>query len=314
MDTNIKIVRCRECGAENRVKPHSESVRPVCGRCGTALAPRSRLSSLLLTLLNLALLSTWVAAVFGIVYTPSLLSKDFSDLEAVEDKKTSSFRESEEKRLVDLESTLKAELAQIDVEQLRNEADRHYRSILDARRSYDKRYALTPREKVQLKMQGLANDSAISYREAIKTVALEASPKGSDIEVLESTEGVSLRIDFDMSSMTSGEHGTRTKHTTKGTLKKEVISLISRVTNDLFQFCKQLDLQTVHVGCRHYVTTEFPDGSTRDENEVLYKISIKAKQIHEFVSNPFLDIYSTTQHFDVEEDNFENIEIITVRE
>jgi len=83
-------------------------------------------------------------------------------------------------------------------------------------------------------------------RSGIKAVALEASPKGSDIDVDESLQGLSLRIDFDMSSMTSGEHGTRTKHTTKESLKKEVITLISRVTNDVFQFCRDFDLEAIY--------------------------------------------------------------------
>ena len=138
---------------------------------------------------------------------------------------------------------------------------------------------------------------------------MEASPKGSKIDVIGFLEGTALHIDFDMSSMTSGEHGIWTKHTTKSTLKKEVISLISRVTNDLFQFCKGLELQTIYVGCRHYVRNTYPNGSTRDENFVLYKICIREKQIPELLNNPFLDVYSTTQYFEIEEDNFEDIEI-----
>jgi len=255
-------------------------------------------------------LTSLAGVVCGIAFTPFLLSKDFSELKATEERKTNEYKEQEEKKFSDLESRLKVELAQIDPAQLHDEAVAYYRSILDTRKSYDKRYALTLREKAQLRMRELATDSTKSYHEAIKAVALEASPKGSDVDVFESLEGTSLSIDFDMSSMTSGEHGTRTKHTTKTTLKKEVITLISRVTNDLFQFCKDLDLQAIYVGCRHYVSTEYPDGSTRDENTVLYKICIRKKQMPELLNNPFLDAYSTTQYFEIEEDNFGDIEIV----
>jgi len=239
---------------------------------------------------------------------------DCSELKAIESTKMSELREHEEKKLSELEAQLKLEVAQIDPTKLREEAARHYRSILDARKSYDKRYALTPRERTQLRMRELASDSTKSYHEAIKAVALEASPKGSDIDVIWSLEGTALNIDFDMSSMTSGEYGIRTKHTTKSALKKEVISLISRVTNDLFQFCKGLELQTIYVGCRHYVRHTYPNGSTGDENVVLYKICIQEKQIPELLNNPFLDVYSTTQYFEIEEDNFEDIEIFVTTE
>jgi hypothetical protein len=259
---------------------------------------------------NLVLLTALAGVVCGIASTPFLLNKDFSELKASEERKTNEYRKQEEQKCSDLESRLKEEVAQVNPARLHDEAAVYYRSILDARKSYDKRYALTLREKAQLRMREFASDSAKSYREAIRAVALEASPKGSDIDVVESLQGMTLSIDFDMSSMTSGEHGTRTKHTTKDSLKREVITLISKVTNDLFQFCNDLNLRAIYVGCRHYVRTEHPDGSARDENTVLYKIRIRKKQLPELLNNPFLDVYSTTQYFEIDEDNFGNIEIV----
>ena len=285
----------------------------MCGKCGKSLSYSKHPSALANILWNSILLIAIVGVVLGIVLTPSLLSKDFSEMKTIEKSKTNEYREQEEKKCLEIESRLKAELAQINPARLHDEAAVYYRAILDARESYDKRYALTPREKAQLRMREFASDSTKSYRESIKAVALEASPKGSDVDVVESLQGMTLRIDFDMSSLTSGEHGTRTKHTTKESLKKEVITLISRVTNDVFQFCSNLDLQAIYVGCRHYVSTEYPDGSTRDENTVLYKMCIRKKQMPELLNNPFLDVYSTTQSFEIEEDNFEDIEIITTR-
>ena len=309
----IKIVQCGKCKAKNRIKPYSARFRPICGSCGSPL-PYNRPSSVFVLILSKSILpATLVGVVCGIVFTPALLQKDFLKLMNAEKRKTEEQRKGEEKKLSDLESRLKVELTQINPSKLREEAAAHYSSIFDSRRSYDSRYALTPREKAQLRMRELATDSTKSYHEAIKAVALEASPRGSDIEVKELFGETTLSIDFDMSSLTSGEHGTRTKHHTKTTLKKEVETLISRVTNDLFQSCKDLDLQTISVGCRHYVITKHLDGSTQDQNIVLFKIRIQKKYVSDFWNNPFLDVYSTTQYLEVEEDNFGTIEIVTTR-
>jgi len=311
MKNATNIVECVECGAKNRIKPHSTSLRPVCGKCGSSLSYNRHPSALALFLWNSILLVMLVAVICGIVLTPPLLSKDFSELDVAENTKTRAIESEQEKKLSDLESQLKAELEQVNPIQLHDKATVYYKSILNARKSYDRRYALTLREKAQLRMQDLASDSTKSYHEAIKAVALEASPKGSDIDVVEPLEGMALHIDFDMSSMTSGEEGTRTKHIEKSTLKKEVITLISRVTNDVFQFCKDLELHAIYIGCRHYVSTNYPDGTKRDENTVLYKIRIRKKDMPILQNNPFLDFYSTTQYFDIVEDNFEDIEIVT---
>lgn len=306
----VHIVECGECGAKNRIKRHSVRFRPVCGRCGKSLVYSSRPSVWARTMWNFVLLAAIAGVAYGIVIIPSLLTKDFSVLEANENSKTNDYREQEQKKHLGIESKLKAELAQVDPARLHREALAYYQAIFEARKSYDKRYALTPREKAQLRMQEIASDSAKSYREVIQAVAVEASPEGSDVRVVETLQGMTLHIDFDMSSLTSGEYGTRTKHTTKESLKKEVIILISKVTNDVFHFCRDLDLQAIYVGCRHYVDTHYQDGSRRDINTVLYKICIRNKEIDELSNNPFLDVYSTTRHFEVEEDNFANIRIV----
>lgn len=313
MKTETKLVKCNKCGAKNRIKKHSANLRPICGRCGNSLVHSMRLRSLINILCNSILLIAFTSVAYGIFLTPTLLRKNFSELQDTEDRETNKFRELEEKKLTELESQLQAEVEKINPIQLRSEANEYYRGILNARKSYDKRYALTPREKAQLRMQELSSDSAKSYRETIKAIALEASPKGSDIDVVESLQGMALHIDFDMSSMTSGEYGTRTKHSTKETLKKEVITLISKVTNDLFQFCKELELEDIYVGCRHYVSTETIIGREYDKNMILYKIRIRKQNIPVLTNNPFLDVYSTTQYFEVEEDNFDNITIVFER-
>jgi hypothetical protein len=249
----------------------------------------------------------------GIALTPRLIRKDFSLLIAAETEKTQILKKQHEDEFAARKIQLEKEFAAIDAEDLQRKATQNYRRILEARKSFDKRFALSPREKTQLRMRNLSSDSTKSFHDAISSVAREASPDGADIKVLESNRGIALYIDFDMSSMTSGEYGTRTKHDTKDSLRKEVISLISRVTNDIFQFCGSLNISSINVGCRHYVQTKYSTGTTKDENIVLYKIKIQKNKVPQLKTNPFLDIYSTTKLFEIIEDNFDEIEIIRSR-
>jgi ribosomal protein S27AE len=315
------IVQCVKCGTKNRIHPHSSEFRPICGRCGATLTPssdtfqvktphRGGSSNAAVCLLLLALIG---GAVYGIFVTPSLLKKDFSALVQKEADKTEEIRKQQEQRFTSRRAKLEAEISAIDAAALRRSALEQYKREFTSRKSFNKRFALSTREKAQLHMQTLASDSTRSFHDAIQAVAQEASPKGANIAVRESSKGIELHIDFDMSSMTSGEFGTRTKHHTKKSLRKEVISLISRVTNDIFQFCKDFELASIHVGCRHVVRMKYQYGETRDENTVLYKIRIQKNRVEEWKNNPFLDVYSTTRHFEIEEDNFENIEIITTK-
>lgn len=316
------IIPCVNCGAKNRFIVHTFDQVHACGRCGTELPfnlskdsqktsfRQDRRTNPVLYALLLGLLA---CAGYGIYITPSLLTQDFSALDQKEAEMTEAMRREYEKRLSSRRAILEIELSKINPSALSRSARAQYNRELTARRSFDKRYALSSREKAQLRMRSIASDSTKTLHDAIRAVAREASPKGADITVRETRAGLALDIDFDMSSMTSGEHGTRTKHHTKETLRKEVISLISRVTNDIFQFCKDLHLISIHVGCRHVVRTTYQSGTTRDENTVLYKIRIRKNQVRELTNNPFLDVYSTTRNFQVEKDNFENIEIVTTK-
>lgn len=316
------IIACVKCGAKNQVIVNTFDRLDVCGRCGaqlplnllqdsqkTTFRQDRRTNPIVYALLLCLLAFTG----YGIYITPNLLSQDFSALARKEAETTEEMGRDYDKRLSLRRATLEIELSKINPSALHKLALDQYKRELDARRSFEKRYALSSREKAQLRMRSIASDSTKTLHDAIKAVAREASPKGADITVRETRAGIVLDIDFDMSSMTSGEHGTRTKHHTKKSLRKEVISLISRVTNDIFQFCKDLHLTSIHVGCRHIVRTTYQSQATRDENTVLYKIRIRKNQISGLTNNPFLDIYSTTHHFEVEKDNFKNIEIVTTK-
>jgi len=317
----MQIVECPQCAVKNRISAHPDKLKPICGRCGVALfqenqdqpidsPPQKSRFSTILTFILIALI---VVVVCGIMVTPNLMHKDFSLLITAEAQKTGLFKKQLEDEFTAKKIALEKEITAINAQDLQRKATKNYKEILKARRSFDKRFALSPREKAQLHMSNLSSDSTKSFHDAIRSVAKEASPDGANISIHESSKGIALHIDFDMSSMTSGEHGTRTKHHTKDSLRKEVVSLISRVTNDIFQFCRSVDLNSIHVGCLHYVKTTYPNGETRDENVVLYKISIQKSRVPQLTSNPFLDTYSTTKYLEVDEDNFDGIEIITHR-
>jgi hypothetical protein len=316
-DMEPAIVHCVECGTKNRILPNFIGLRPVCRGCGAILAagaprtPTPRQARSFNPALCILLLVSLGGTVYGIFVTPSLLKKDFTAIAKEEASKTEEVRKEYEQRLSSRRVMLEKELSVIDSEALRRSALAVYKSELTTRKSYDNRFALSPRERAYLHMQAIASDSTKSLHDALRAVAQAASPEGADVNVRESSAGIALHIDFDMFSMTSGEHGTHTKHHTKESLRKEVISLISRVTNDIFQFCKDLHLASIEIGCRHVVRTTYQSGPPRDENTVLYKIRIRKNRLQELTNNPFLDVYSTTRHFEVAEDNFKNIEIIT---
>lgn len=322
----MKIVSCPKCSSKNRISSYSDGQRPICGRCGTRLLQSEQTESINTALQNtrlgnflpLAIIVLIVAIALGILITPNLMRKDFSLLIAAEAQKTENLKSQYEDKLATDAANLEKELAIIDTQNLRKKATQHYEELLEFRKSFEKKFALSAREKTQLQMLNLSSDSTKSIHNVIRSVAKEASPIGADISVDESASGIALHINFDMSSMTSGEHGTRTKHVTIDSLRKEVISLISRVTNDVFQFSKGLNVSSIYVGCRHHVSVSRSEGSTAAENlilyvenRILYKVKIQENQVSQLTNNPFLDIYSTTKYFKVEEDNFNTVTITT---
>lgn len=80
--------------------------------------------------------------------------------------------------------------------ELRRKALEQYKGELAGRKAYEKRFALSPREKTQLNMRNLASDSTKLFHDAISAVARKASPEGADISVRESFRGIALHIDL----------------------------------------------------------------------------------------------------------------------
>jgi len=210
-----------------------------------------------------------------------------------------------------LKNRYDAQVAQINIAELNAKAKAHYEEIWSERKNLDTKYAITPREKAQLEMLALSKDKTKSIEDIIRSIALKAAPRNSTINVHASSTGYNLDIDFDMSELSAGEEGTRTKHNTVDSLKRDVIRLISKVTNDVYQFCQNLDLESIAIGCRHFVNQYMGEYkvSMGKENIVLYKVRLDRKDLSQLKNNPFLDTYSTTRYFKIEEDDFPNLKI-----
>ncbi len=255
-----------------------------------------------------------IAAAYAFLTVPQRFRKDFTDLVNSESEATTSERLGAEKRLKEQRGSLEKEVSLVIPESLATSAMVCYQNEIQARSGYDKKYALTAREKSHLLMQSIASDSSRPYRDSIKAVAREASPKGADIEVKRLYGGMALHVDFDMSSVTTGELGTSTKHETIESLKKEVITLMSRVANDVYEHCGSLGLQSIYIGCRHQVTVTYQDGRNEIDNMTLYKVVIKKGKAANRSNDPYLDTYSVTEDFELAEDNFEELTIeVTTR-
>jgi len=214
------------------------------------------------------------------------------------------------KEKIKLKENYDNEIEKINVVSLKTQATEHYKKIWEDRKSYSGKYAITPREKAQLEMLALSKDKTKSIEDIISGIAIKAAPDNSTVNVLSSDPGYSLDIDFDMSELSPGEEGTRTKHNSIDSLKKDVIRLVSKVTNDVFEFCQNMDLESISIGCRHYVR-QYDEGKIYigNTNEILYKILLNKKDLRELKDNPFLDTYLTTKYFTVEIDDFPNLEI-----
>ena len=118
---------------------------------------------------------------------------------------------------------------------------------------------------------------------------------------------------FDMAELTEGETGTSTKHSTIDSLKKEVVRLSSQVATDVYKFCEDLDLKVISIGCRHFVRLHDENKVyIGNANEILYKARLDATDLGEMRHNPYLDTYSITDRFTVEQDEFSTLSI-TVR-
>lgn len=312
------IIACKQCGQKLKVPIlENKKLRITCSKCKHDFLFDCQLykqrKKILAGAIYGVLLIVLVADLAAPIYFYSRISS--FDLR-LKNKYEEEFKQRQprfSKEMQDLKVQHAATIDRINSKDLRIEAEEHYANIWEERRNYVSKYAITPREKAQLEMLALSKDRTKRIEDIIKGIASKTAPRNSEIYVYVHGDKYGLDINFDMSELSSGEEGTRTKHRSIDSLKKDVIRLISKVTNDVYQFCQNLDLDSISIGCKHYVM-EYEDNIYRGEaNSVLYKIRIDKSDLSELENNPFLDIYSTTKYFKVEEDAFPNLEI-SIRE
>ncbi|MCF7875346.1 MAG: hypothetical protein K9L87_04630 [Candidatus Omnitrophica bacterium] len=318
------IIKCPECSQRLRIPSFkTKTITVCCSRCNTEFSFNYKKYNRQKKLIDISLITLLVFFIFLVIFIPV---KWFPSVKG----EVKEFKEKYAKKIsikqqefVDTTSALSKDydnkILKLDTslhrEKLKNTALKQYEQEWRARNNYDSRYALSAREKVLLKMASLSENGNKNVREIIKEIATKAAPEKSTINVYSRKGGWRLDIDFDMSSLTSGERGTRTKHHTVESLKKEVIRLTSKVTNDIYKFCQDLGLEEIAIGCRHHVGYQnksgysYPNDYPKEENIVLYKVSLDKKDIQGLNSNPYLDIYSITDDFKIEKDEFSTIRI-----
>lgn len=317
-EINDKIVfKCPECSQKLRIPLYKTKTLTVkCPKCNSKFSFDYKKYHFKKKFTNSLLICVVLISLFLVVAAPLLTSSKLKNnlkLVSSENKKhTCKLKNQSEEMLANLAEEYTKKLAKVDNDLYRNElqqkANDHYGKIWEERNNFNARYAITPREKAQLQMSMLSHNITKKLENIISEIAKMASPKNSTINVYKTSNGLRLDIDFDMSELTSGELGSRTKHNTVNSLKKEVVRLISKVTNDVYGFCQDLDLATIAIGCKHHVNYEYTYGKSI-KNVVLYKVRLDKNDLRQLESNPFLDIYSTTSYFKVEEDDFPNITI-----
>jgi len=312
------IIKCPEC-AQKLLLPllQTKKIIVTCPKCNTKFKFDYKKYRIKQMTINSTVVLSLIGLFFCIIVLPliavSRLNVNIEKLNSEYAKKAANLESNFSKEINTIKDEYKQELVRSDNDEYRSklhyQAAGYYRQIWSERKNYNSRYAITPREKAQLEMISLAKDKTKTIEEIIKSIAIKAAPKNSTIKVYATSNGLRLDIDFDMSELTSGEQGSSTKHLTIGSLKNEVIRLISRVTNDVYSFCQYLDLAKIAIGCRHYVNYESGYSSSNEKNTILYKIRLDKKDIKELKNNPFLDIYSTTRYFKIEKDDFPNLHI-----
>jgi len=311
------VIPCPECGQKLRLPIYEDNKlrvtcpNPKCKKVFSFDCKKYRTRQKLILLgTTIACFIVLAAVIIGPVF---LLDRRNVFITEVKNEYESQFKKIQDgftNEKISLKENYDNEIKKTDVVVLKTQAAEHYEKIWEDRKSYSGKYAITPRERAQLEMLTLSKDKTKSIEDIIRGIAIRAAPDNSTVNILSSGSGYSLDIDFDMAELSSGEKGTRTKHDSIDSLKKEVIRLVSKVTNDVFEFCQNMDLESISIGCRHYVR-QYKEENIHigDINLIIYKICLDKKDLGELKDNPFLDIYFTTKYFTVEIDDFPNLEI-----
>lgn len=314
-----ELLTCPGCGATNRVSLPLKGSQARCGRCGVVIVWLNQdhvspgKSSRFRPLEAVALVSLGVLLIGGIIWLPGALEQHPEGLIQIEQTQLEELEQKLTGERGRKEENLRQKLEEIDSAALRAAANRAYQSEFAARKNFDGRFALSRREQTQLRMQNLALTTAIPLKDRIRGIAREAAPEGSKVELVQERDSLTLVIEFDMASMVAGENTPRTRHQTIDSLKSEIRSLVSRVTNDVFLICKEFPVEQMQIGCVRSVWQQLPNDHRFEDKMLLYKVQISRGAGMDLTANPFLDSYATERRLRVMEDHFDSIQLITER-
>lgn len=147
----------------------------------------------------------------------------------------------------------------------------HYREW-ERRLNRDPIFATSASETNLLRMRAIGADTAIGAQEALRQVALMASPPGSRVEISPAGSQFNVRVAFKLSEMTRDERGGSTKHRSIATLRREVELLSARLIKDLFDYCGSRGIERLSVSCNRAVyESPVPEGATPEERKALVK-------------------------------------------
>jgi hypothetical protein len=173
-------------------------------------------------------------------------------------------------------------------------------------------FAVSRRERIILQIASISNNSNLSPAQVLEQVATLSSPRGAKIHV--ASEGGELRVQvvFDMSALTSGEQGARTKHYTVKALKAEAVELMARVFRDLYLHCGRRGISDISVACTHGVLIDAGSPAlSRTATQTIYQCHIpeaNARKVDDWGRSP---LHRVIDVFDVQTDDFPNLRIQT---
>jgi hypothetical protein len=181
------------------------------------------------------------------------------------------------------------------------------------RSEYDPAFARTTREKTILQISSLAKDKSLPAKDLLQKVAVLAAPRNSKVVVTPNENSFQIAVSFDMSVMTSGEEGSRTKHTTIESLKREAIEIISRVARDMYDHCGQKEIESIGVACTHGVKQSqfgIPSSTSHTITTTIYKCAISGTDAKKVPSWRDVPLHKVEAMLKVEHDEFPYLRII----
>jgi hypothetical protein len=293
-----EVITCPLCGQRNRVTNSGSEVR--CGACKNPLsnpfARRARENKTIFA-------GIAIAIVVVLVFNAGLFSS-IAELKAQQEHEVEELRQEQEHDATAALETHHKMLSDTWVVSGASARRRHQQEF-EARTKHDPRYAQSSREKVILKMEAISGDASADSIEVLKQVATLAAPKGATVKVDRGSSGATINVVFDLSSMTRGEAGAKTKHHSIDALKNETLDIMARIFRDLYDHCGNRGIQHIDLACTHMVT------QTRYnvESDVVWEI-FKCNVL----PNPAVDwrrvpIHKVQEMFHVEDDDFPNIRI-----